>query len=165
MAKEYKTYEDLVESPRQDARKTEDFAHGKMFNMPEWVKWWTARDTWGKPTKKDDPLEHTIDLRVCGFVMDGPDFWPQGLRGRVGGLAYTFPFTHHKDASLDRHLCTKPFGKNGTLPGATGCPRCEKFFEMREATQQMEQKAAWEKIKQFSQKFSGLVFGTVNGDH
>jgi hypothetical protein len=163
-SKEFKTYEDLVEAPRQDVREQQDFAHGSMFNMPAWVKWWTARDTWGKPDKKDDAKEHTIDLRICGFVMDGPDFWPQGLRGRVGGLAYTFPFTHHRDASRERHLCLKPFGRDGLLPGAVSCPRCEAFFSTREATQQMEQKAAWEKIKIFSQKFSGLVFGYVDGD-
>lgn len=161
----YKTYEDLVESPRQDASEKVDFSHGKMFNLPEWVTWWAAKETWGKPTKKDDLKEHTIDLRVCGFVMDGPDFWPEGLRGRVGGLAYTFPFTHHKDNSGERHLCLKPFGKHGLLPGAMECPRCEKFFEIREATQGMEQKAAWAKMVGFSQKFSGLVFGYVNGDN
>jgi hypothetical protein len=160
---DYKTFEDLVESPRQDVREQEDFAHGKMLNLPAWVKWWTARDTWGKPDKKDDAKEHTIDLRICGFVMDGPDFWPQSLRGRVGGLAYTFPFTHHRDASRERHLCLKPFGRDGLLPGATSCPRCEAFFATREATQQMEQKVAWEKIKIFSQKYSGLVFGYVDG--
>jgi hypothetical protein len=164
MAKEFVTYEDLVEAPRQDVREREDFAHGKMFNLPEWVTWWTAKDTWGKPTKKDDPKEHTIDLRVCGFVMDGPDFWPQGLRGRVGGLAYTFPFTHHRDANRDRHLCLKPFGSNGQLPGAIECPRCESFFATREATRGQDQKASWEKIKVFSQKYSGLVFGYVDGD-
>ena len=161
---DYKTFEDLVEAPRQDVREQQDYAHGGMFNMPEWVKWWTARDTWGKPDKKDDPKEHTVDLRICGFVMDGPDFWPQGLRGRVGGLAYTFPFTHHRDASRERHLCLKPFGRDGLLPGATSCPRCESFFATREATQQMEQKMAWEKIKIFSQKFSGLVFGYTDDD-
>lgn len=164
MAKEYKTYEDLVEAPRQDVSEKQDFAHGSMFNLPEWVKWWAAKDTWGKPTKKDDAKEHTIDLRVCGFLMDEPDFWPEGLRGRVGGLAYTFPFTHHKDNNRERHLCLKPFGKKGLLPGATSCPRCEKFFEVREATQHLDSKIAWGKMVGFSQKFSGLVFGFIDGD-
>jgi hypothetical protein len=166
MAEQYKTYEDLIEAPRQDGYERGDFTHGKMFNLPEWVTWWTAKDTWGKATKKDDALEHTIDLRICGFVMGGADFWPEGLRGRVGGLAYTFPFVHHKDSSGERHLCLKPFnGKKGLLPGAEGCPRCEKFFETREATQGMDQKAAWAKMVGYSQKYSGLVFGYVDGDN
>lgn len=164
MAKEYKTYEDLIDAPRQDSYEKVDFSHGKMFNLPDWVTWWTAKDTWGKPTKKDDAKEHTIDLRICGFVMDAPEYWPQGLRGRVGGLAYTFPFVHHRDVSGERHLCLKPFGRDGLLPGAKSCPRCESFFAMREATQGMEQKAAWEKIKVFGQRFSGLVFGYVDDD-
>ena len=165
MAKEYVVYEDLVGANRQDEREDRDFAHGQMFTLPDWVKWWTARDAWGKPTKKDDAKEHTLDLRVCGFLMDGVDYWPAGMRGREGGLAYTFPFTHHRDANRDRHLCLKPFGKNGTLPGAKGCPRCESFFDMRERTADMaDQKAAWDKIKVFSQKFSGLIFGYANGD-
>lgn len=164
MAKEYVVYEDLVGANRQDEREDRDFAHGQMFTLPDWVKWWTARDAWGKPAKKDDAREHTLDLRVCGFVMDGPDYWPKGMRDRTGGLVYTFPFTHHRDANRDRHLCLKPFGPSGTLPGASGCPRCEEFFAMREATQDMEQKAAWEKIKVFSQKYSGLIFGYANGD-
>lgn len=45
MGKEYTVYEDLVEAPRQDVREREDFAHGKMFNLPEWVTWWTARSS------------------------------------------------------------------------------------------------------------------------
>lgn len=163
--KEYKTYEDLIDAPRQDVRGNKDFAHGEMFKLPDWVKWWTAKDTWGKVTKKDDPREHTIDVRICGFVMDEPEYWPVTMRGRVGGIVYTFPFVHHRDASGDRHLCTKPFGPKGTLPGASGCPRCESFFAMREATQDMDQKAAWDKIKVFGQRYSGLVFGYVDGDN
>lgn len=154
--KQYKTYEDLVGAPRQDERERRDFAHGEMFKLPDWVKWWTASDTWGKPTKKDDKKEHCVDLRIAGFVMDGPEFWPKGMKDRVGGLVYTFPFTHHRDPSRDRHLCVKAFGKT--------CPRCEKFFEMRESTRDEDQKAAWEKIKVYSQKYSGLVFGFVDGD-
>ena len=164
--KEYKTYEDLIETPRQEAKDDTDFAHGQMFNLPDWVTWFAAKDTWGKPTKQTDPKEHTIDLRICGFVMDDPEYWPNTLRGRVGGLAYTFPFTHHRDVNRNRHLCVKPFGgRDGFLPGATCCPRCESFFATREATQKMEQKAAWEKIKVFGQKFSGLIFGYVDGDN
>lgn len=153
--KEYKTYEDLVGAPRQDAREEIDFAHGKMFALPDWVTWWTAGDAWGKATKKEDAKEHTIDVRIVGFVMDGAEFWPKGMRDRVGGLVYTFPFTHHRDPNRDRHLCLKALGEE--------CPRCEKFFEMREQTKDMERPAAWEKIKVFSQKFSGLVFGYVGG--
>ena len=37
MSKEYTTFEDLVEAPRQDVREQEDFAHGKMFQLPDWV--------------------------------------------------------------------------------------------------------------------------------
>lgn len=164
---QYRVYEDLVGSNRQDEREDRDFAHGQMFCLPDWVKWWTARDAWGKADKKDDAKEHTVDVRVCGFVMDGADSWPKGMRDRTGGLVYTFPFTHHRDANRDRHLCLKPFGKGGKgdyLPGATVCPRCEAFEDMRESTRDMEQKAAWEKIKVFSQKFSGLIFGYVDGD-
>lgn len=165
MAKEYRTYEDLVGEPLQDKREDQnDYAHGQMFNLPEWVAWWTARETWGKPTKQTDAKQHTIDLRVCGFVADAPEFWPTGMRGRMGGLVYTFPFTHHRDGDRTRHLCLRPFGRDGFLPGADKCPRCESFFETREATKDMEQKAAWEKIKVFGQRFSGLIFGYVNGD-
>lgn len=136
-----------------------------MFNLPEWVTWWTAKETCGKPTKQTDAKQHTIDLRVCGFVADAPEFWPTGMRGRMGGLVYTFPFTHHRDADRTRHLCLRPFGRDGFSPGAGKCPRCESFFETREATKDMaDQKAAWDKIKVFGQRFSGLIFGYVNGD-
>jgi len=162
---QYRVYEDLVGEPLQDKRDdSNDYAHGQMFNLPDWVKWWTAKDNWGKPVKKDDAKQHTVDLRVCGFVMDGPEFWPVGMRGRVGGLVYTFPFAHHRDADRTRHLCLRPFGRDGFLPGADKCRRCESFFETREATKDMEQKAAWEKIKVFGQRFSGLIFGYVDGD-
>ena len=154
--KQYRTYEDLVEAPRQDERERKDFAHGQMFNLPDWVAWWTASEAWGKPAKKDDKREHTLDVRVCGFVMDGPEFWPKGMRDRVGGLVYTFPFTHHRDPNRDRHLCLKPFGEE--------CPRCEKFFQVREETKDMEQKAGWDMIKVYSQKYSGLIFGYVDGN-
>lgn len=164
VGKTYTTYEDLVGATGQDGREKTDFAHGKMFNLPDWVKWWTASDTWGKANKAGDAKEHTVDIRVLGFVMNEPAFWPKGLRDRMGVLNCKFPFVHHRDADRTRHLCVKPFGRGGLLPGASVCPRCETFFDLRESTQGMDRTKAWDKMKAFSQKFSGLVFGYVDGD-
>lgn len=155
--REYKTYEDLVEPPKAGGFGGKDFAHGQMFKLPDWVQWWTAREAWGKPTKMDDPKEHTVDVRFVGFLIDQPDCWVTDMRRRVGGLAYSFMFAHHRDANRDRHLCVKTFGHE--------CPRCESFFKTREETAHLSQEEGWEKIKVFSQQFSSLMFGYVGGDY
>lgn len=154
---QYKTYEDIVGTPMSDQKEKVDFKHGRMFNLPEGFSWWTARDAWGKPVKKDDPLEHFIDVRFLGFIMDNPDVWPKTLQGRMGGLNYTFPLLTHKDPNEERHLCLERLG------GA--CPRCQKFFDTREETRDMaDSRKAWDIIKVWAQRYSGIVCGYVGGD-
>ena len=153
----YATYEDLVGAPRNDNREKVDFAHGRMFNLPEWAAWWTAKDAWGKPTKKNDPLEHHIDVLFLGFVMGEPDVWPKALRDRMGGLTYFFPLLTHKDPNEERHLCLERLGGD--------CPRCKKFFDTREETRDLnDSKKAWDLIKVWAQRYTGIVCGYVDGD-
>lgn len=150
MAEEYQTYEDLVGEDRHDAGKKIDFKHGEMFKLPDWVKWWTARDAWGKVTKKEDPSEHSVDIRFLGFLMDEPDYWPKAMASRVGGLVYTFPFVHHRDLNDARHICLDAINKGP-------CPRCDSFRDCN------DRDVKWDDMKHLSQRQSGIMFGYVDG--